>query len=113
MPITEQRLLGLIAAGEDALRGLIRVEALVKRELALGLPSEQTLENLVLFLQTDLLLEHPVETRVTLAGERQKMSPTRLGANRRARDRQRRLRHGGKKIAELLQTLSVVEEDDE
>ncbi len=93
MPITEHRLLGLISAGEDALRALLQVETILKRELLLGLSPEQTLENLKLFLQPDLLLERPVETKTTIALERQKMSPTRQGVNRRARERQRKRRH--------------------
>lgn len=94
MPITEHRLLGLISAGEDALRALMRVEEIMKRELALGLSAEQTLGNLRLFLQPDLLLERPVETRALLVVERQRMSPTRQGVNRRSRERARRRRNG-------------------
>ena len=98
MPITEQRLLGLISAGEAALRALLSVETIVKRETSLGLSPEQTLENLRLFLQPDLLLARPTETRTTLEVERQRMSPTRQGVNRRAREAQRRRRAGQERI---------------
>lgn len=92
MPITEHRLLALISAGEDALRGLQQVPEILRRETALGATPEATLANLKLFLQPDFLLSRPQETRETLLRERQHMSPTRQGQNRRARLRAQRRR---------------------
>jgi len=95
MPITTDRFLALLAAGEDALQALGEAERLCRRELELARQRGEVapgLENLALMVKADFLLATPGATMATLLAERAFYSPTRLGINRRARLRQTRLR---------------------
>lgn len=96
MPIEQERLLRLLEAGEDALAGLKNAESIVGRESRLVkenlISPEDALGNLQLMLTVEGLLEHGVETQVTIERERLHMSPRRMKENDRKRARQQRLR---------------------
>lgn len=96
MPITLEKHLELLSAGEDALQALDRLWALVQREGKLaaegGASWQQAFENVGLMGQPEFLLTHPIETKMVVAMEREYYSPTRLGINRRSKAAQARKR---------------------
>lgn len=91
MAIDQGRMLGLLAAAEDALGALARVEAIIARErglVALGnIGPDDALANLELLLSPDALLDRPVDTKVAVAEERARWSPARVHENDRRRAR--------------------------
>lgn len=97
MPISQERMLSLIEAGEDAMAALARGETLVRREVenvAEGrMTAEDALGNIAGMLKSSLLLEHPVATAVTLSTERRHFA--KFGRhNQQVRDRMRKKRGG-------------------
>ena len=97
MPISQERLLDLLAAGQDARAACERAADLVRSEAAraVQLPSEEhlgILRNLALMLQPDLLLARPAKTLSTLEIEAERTKPSRLRRNAREKARAARRR---------------------
>lgn len=105
MPISQQRMLRLIAAAEDFEAGLQRASQIVDREAALAKQGHQTaataLFNISLLVQRDLLLSHPVETAVALASEKQHFSGGKVRDNEREAARAKRRREARQPPAEV------------
>ena len=89
MPITEDRMLRLLVAGEDAFEALTKAVGLVaasaKRALEEGTPGASTLDELALMCQIEMLLAQPVQTELTLSQERSHWTEGRIKANERHR----------------------------
>jgi len=96
MPITQERFLSLLQAGEDQAQGLRQACEIAAREARLvaegKTSAEEALANISLFLTPEGLLQQPVASQLTLQAERKFFSKERLGINRRSKDRQARKR---------------------
>jgi len=87
MPITQQRMLGLLAAAEDLSQALDTAITTLSRESALAeagrLSAGEALANCRLMLVREALLQQPVATTLVLAAERSRWTPARRLANNR------------------------------
>lgn len=95
MPITMERMLGVLDAAEDYQQALRAARATLERELGAARQTgnfQGALENLDLLLTEGMLLHEPIESPLALRAERQHFSPGRVHANYKAAGRQRRLR---------------------
>lgn len=118
MPISQERILAIIGAGEDALQALNAVEAAVANEIesvsAGRLNAGEALGNLSSILRVNLLLSRPVATLVTISAERRHFN-IRGRHNDRAKERMRRKRGGlagsGSAPEDLLGGFGVTDED--
>jgi len=96
MPITQQRMLDLLASCEDHRQALTQAIALAKSEAQRGLDGlvapVDSCTNIILLLEENALLRNPVRSATTLALERQHFSKARVKFNTREAERARRRR---------------------
>ena len=88
MPITQQRLLAVLSAGEDFQQALAKASSIARRERDLALAGRETeaqaLANIALFLgDTSLLLRDSAGSQSALAIERAHFSTSRIKDNER------------------------------
>ena len=97
MPITQQRLLAVLASAEDFREALSQASAIARRERDLAIAGRQTegqaLANIAMFLDNPLLLlASPSESGQAIAIERAHFSPSKVRDNAREARRIARLR---------------------
>lgn len=97
MPIEQSRLLAVLSAAEDGLSALGKAEEIVRgefeRTLHDGMSAEAALSNIRAMVSVEGLLMAPLETRMVIALERERMNPRRVKENER-----RRVKKGLRKI---------------
>lgn len=95
MPITDERVLDLLSAGEDYKRGLERLRDLLSQEWEKAeggvLTHEDALRNVFVMSSELSLLEEPQTSPGVLVRERAHYANWRLNANRRRRAKRLRL----------------------
>lgn len=96
MPITQQRMLDLLASSEDYRQALTKAIEVAKGEAQRGIDGfaepMDALRNITLLLDENSLLREPVKSATTLALERQHFSRARVKFNLREAERARRRR---------------------